>query len=83
MTHWTATIKPQGLRWVRSGHIRNFDHAGFKEAERKGIKNRKTPYWLARIAPGKDTIEDLGRIQIPTEAWELGHGYEFTRWEDR
>ena len=77
--HWKVTLKPQGLRWVTAVHDRNFTQAGVDEANRLGIKNRDTPYWRERIGRPTRTTE---RIQIPTEAWELGHRYEFTRWQE-
>lgn len=77
MTHWKATIKPPGLRWVDSVHDRNFSPPGLDAA--KNVENRRTPYWRARI---EKPTREVQRIQIPTDAWEIGHKYEFTRWED-
>ena len=77
--HWRVTVKPQGLRWVTMVHDRNFSAEGLAEANDRGIKNRKNPYWRKRI--GKPTRE-ITRVQIPTESWEIGHRYEFTRWEE-
>jgi len=82
MDHWRVTIKPQGTRRVTLVHDRNFNEAGVKEAEAKGIQNVDTPYWRAKRQVGKTTRETLPGAEIPTEAWELGHKYEFTRWQE-
>jgi len=70
--HWRLTVKPPGLRWVKVIH----DTQGMDVP--KGIKNPNTPYWKPKAA--KVTRKEE-RIQVPTEAWELGHKYEFTRWQ--
>jgi len=77
MTHWKATIKPQGFKWVTMVHDRDFSAPDLQASE--NIKNRNTPYWRGRVI--KPTRNTEG-VQIPTEAWELGHKYEFTRWEE-
>ena len=79
MNHWRFTLKPQGQRWVTAVHIRDFTQQGLDEANRLGIKNRDTPYWRTRIGKPTETVE---RVPVATEAWELGHRYEFTRWQE-
>ena len=74
MTHWKVTLKPAGLRWVTAIH----DTKGAEVPAH--IQNRRSPYWAARA---QKITRKQERIQIPTESWELGHRYEFTRWEER
>ncbi len=77
MMHWRAVLKPQGTRWVNMVHDRDFSQPGLDAA--KGIKNVETPYWRSKIQkPTRETT----RVEIPTESWELGHRYEFTRWQE-
>ncbi len=77
MDHWRVTVKPQGQRWVRMVHDRDFSQPGMDAA--KQVKNRKTPYWRSRI---EEPTREETMVQIPTEAWEIGHHYEFTRWQE-
>ena len=81
VNHHVYTLKPQGQRWVTMISDKNYIEGGVKEAEERGIQNRKTPYWRARIGAGK-IVRTSDSIQIATESWELGHKYEYTRWDD-
>ena len=73
VNHWRATLKPQGLRWVNSIH----DTRGADVPD--NIRNRNTPYWKARALK---VTRKQDMIQIPTDSWEIGHKYEYTRWQE-
>ncbi len=78
MDHWRLTVKPQGERWVDLVHDRTFSQEAADEARERNVKNRRTPYWRARI---ERFTRETTRVAIPTGSWELGHRYVFTRWE--
>ena len=61
VTHWRATVKPSGLKWMNQVRVTRLTKRGHRPI----------------FKFGKPT-----RVQVPTESWELGHRYEFTRWEE-
>ena len=71
-THWRATVKPPGLRWVIQVH----DTKGADVPEQ--IRVRRTPYWRQRY---EKVTRSESRIQVPTDSWEVGHKYYFNRYE--
>jgi len=78
MDHWRVTLKPAGEKMVWQIHDRDFNELEWEEANRRNIRNRNTRYWRGRI---RQFNRERERVPVPTESWEIGHRYEFTRWE--
>jgi hypothetical protein len=71
--HWRMVVRPAGERMVKATKIQ-------RGAEVPAhIKNTRVPYWKAKSL--KETREEV-TVPYPARSWEIGHRYEFTRWEE-